>query len=102
MLNFGFKREGFFLVGTNHLCFCFVGSEWSIDGPYEGRHQAQSHADIRGEQTAYLVPLRPKGRNSRLFLTEADFGSLCSPDTYFTRPDPNVFELSLNTTGPLL
>ena len=54
------------------------------------------------QQTAYLVPLRPKGRNSRLFLTEADFGSLCSPDTYFTRPDPNVFELSLNTTGPLL
>ena len=38
------------------------------------------------QQTAYLVPLRPKGRNSRLFLTEADFGSLCSPDTYFTRP----------------
>lgn len=51
MLNFGFKREGFFLVGINRLCFCFVGSEWSIDGPYEGRHQAQSHADVRGEQS---------------------------------------------------
>lgn len=54
------------------------------------------------QQAACLVPLRPKGRKSHLFLTEADFGGLCSPDTYFTRPDPNVFELSLNTTGPFL
>lgn len=56
MLNFGFKREGFFLVGINRLCFCFVGSEWSIDGPYEGRHQAQSHADVRGEQSDSCRP----------------------------------------------
>ena len=69
MLNFGFKREGFFLVGTNHLCFCFVGSEWSIDGPYEGRHQAQSHADIRGEQSDSRCPgLDSVLRETLLFL----------------------------------
>lgn len=49
-VEFWLQKGGFFLAGINRSCLCFVGSEWSIDGPYEGRHQAQSHADIRGEQ----------------------------------------------------
>lgn len=49
-VEFWLQKGGFFLAGINRSCLCFVGSEWSIDGPYEGCHQAQSHADIRGEQ----------------------------------------------------
>lgn len=54
--NFGFKRLGFLLVRINTSCHCFVGSEWRIDSAHEGCNQAQSHADIRGEQSDFCLP----------------------------------------------
>lgn len=55
-VEFWLQKVGFLLVGINPSCLCFAGSERGIDSTHEGRHQAQSHADIRGEQSDSCLP----------------------------------------------
>lgn len=50
-VEFWLQKIAFLLVGLTPSCLCFIGCERSVDGTYEGRHQAQPHADIRGEES---------------------------------------------------
>lgn len=54
-VEFWFQRVGL-LVGIDVSCLCFVGSEWCVGSAHERCDQAQSHADLRGEQRNSCLP----------------------------------------------
>lgn len=43
--------------GVNARCPCVAGGEWRTDRADEGCHQAQSYADVRGEESDCLPVL---------------------------------------------
>lgn len=46
---FWFQEIGFLLARVDASRACLAGREWGADSADEGRNQAQSHADLRGE-----------------------------------------------------